>query len=160
MEKIEIQKQKKYFVVLLALVLIFLLCFHYCGDATGDKIGGLVYGSVYDGEEITDETPLDSGGNKIVFPGFSTKVIKYSSSKQMTLQNPKSNSVDFVYTIFHQDEEVYRSSPIAPGKSEKWNLHDVFTEKGQYEITIHITPYDDAGAEKNGFKQNFTFKIV
>ena len=52
MEKIEIQKQRKYSVVLLALILIFLLCLHYCGNTTGDKIGGLVYGSVYDGEEI------------------------------------------------------------------------------------------------------------
>ncbi len=160
MEKVEIQKQKKYFAVLFSLMLVLLLCFHYCGNVTGDRIGGLVYGSVEEGEEITDETPLGSGSNKIVFPGFSTKVIKYNSSRQMTLQNPETNSVDFVYIIVYEGEEIYKSDPIAPGETKKWNLHEVFTDKGQYEIEIHITPYHESGTQKNGFEQNFTFKIV
>lgn len=158
MEKKEIGKQKKYFAILLCLILI-LFCLHYCGNVTGDKIGGLVYGAMEEGEEINDETPLGSG-DKIVFPGFSTKVIKYNSSKQMTLQNPKNNTVDFVYTVMYEGREVYKSDPIAPGEIKKWNLHEVFTDEGQYKITIQITPYDDDGTEKNGFKQNFTFRIV
>lgn len=158
MEKKEIKKGNKKKVFFCALILLFLLTFYYCGNVTGEKIGGLVYGTAEE-EHIDDETPLGSG-NKIVFPGFSTKVIKYGPSKQMTLQNPKTNAVDFVYTIEYEGKQVYKSDPIPPGESQKWNLHKVFTEKGQYEITIHIVPFDVSGAEKNGFKQNFIFKIV
>ena len=87
-------------------------------------------------------------------------MIKYGPSKQLTLQNPKKNTVDFVYTIEYEGEEIYESEPIPPGESQKWNLHEVFTEKGRYEITIYISPFDASGVEKNGFKQNFTFEIA
>lgn len=159
MGKADIKNQKKYFVMVLCLTVLLALILHYCGNVTGDRVGGLVY-DLSDKASITDETPLNSMENKIVFPGFSTKTVAYDKSDKMSLQNPKSNRVDFVYAIEYEGEEVYRSDLISPGYVKKWDLHEVFSEQGQYEITIHITPYDSTGSEKNGFKQEFTFKII
>lgn len=159
MGKADIKNQKKYFALILCLTVFIVLLLHYCGNVAGNRVGGLVY-DFSDDVSITDETPLNSTENKIVFPGFSTKIIAYDKSDKMTLQNPKSNRVDFVYAIEYEDEEVYKSDLISPGDVKKWDLHEVFNERGQYEITIHITPYDSTGSEKNGFKQEFTFEII
>lgn len=96
---------------------------------------------------------------KIVIPGFSKQTIVYGDGKSMTFSNPKANDVNFVYTVFFRDREIYKSGVISPGKSVKWNPHEIFKNEGEYQIRIILQPFDSANTEKNGISQTVNIKI-
>lgn len=152
------KNNKRILIVVGVIVLIGTLFLFLRACDTDEEASGMSYDAEI---EVSDDTPLAGGSNgKITFPGFSKNVIKYGSTKKMSLQNPKSNKVDFVYSISYNGETVYTSEKIKPGETIKWNLHECFKEKGRYSVEITITPYSLQGEVKNGILQAFTFEII
>lgn len=85
----------------------------------------------------------DKEGTKI--PGYSN-ILFPSGEKNVpiTLYNPKENDSIFVYTIFldGEDEPIYTSKGIEPGKAIENITLSKPLESGNYTLKIHIAPYD------------------
>lgn len=86
----------------------------------------------------------NSGGIKI--PGFGKLYFPSDTDKvQMTLANPSDNECYFIYTI-HLDkpngELLYTSDKIYPGMAIYELTLFRALKVGEYELYIHIAPYD------------------
>jgi len=106
--------------------------------------------------------PNQSMNANIVFPGFATITYQFTDKSQtLSLMNPKTNTVNFVYTIYDTSNNklIYTSDKISPNQNYEWNIQDYFSS-GTHKIKIHISTSDvKTGTAKNGIDQYFAFEI-
>lgn len=132
------------FIVITAIVLIFCTA-TYKNRSLEDKMSGIQYNS--DRPEPWDNNLPDSDHAKgIKIPGFGRLYFPEGTDKvNVTLANPSDNHCYFVYTLCLNEPEgelLYMSSAVNPGMA----LSEITLSKplmaGEYELYIHVNPYD------------------
>ena len=129
-------------------VIAALLCIagaYFWGMASAERP---VYSPDPNASSWSPSAPLpEDGQDGIRIPGYGTLVFAAGQREvQMTLYNPEENSCIFVYSLYieGEDEPLYTSGGIEPGKAVQEFKLDRALEAGEYLLEIHIDPYDAA----------------
>ncbi|GFO85983.1 MULTISPECIES: hypothetical protein [Anaerostipes] len=96
---------------------------------------------------------LSGGKDGIKIPGYGELTVpKNDSTWNITLANPKDNHCYFRYTITVNDDTLYKSDLIEPGKAIKQFKVSKRLDPGDYEIYLKISTYsmDDDLTPMNG----------
>lgn len=96
---------------------------------------------------------LSDGKSGIKIPGYGElRVPQGERTWNITLANPKENTCYFKYTIKVDDETLYESDFIEPGKAVREFEVSKLLDSGDYEIHLQISTYtmDDDLTQMNG----------
>ena len=138
MEKQNKQKDKRLYIIVPLLLIIILLLICIFVHKISSKENHLL--------KVSDIQVTDEVSNKIESKK-TTKIIgddlDYLSKNNpyIYLRNDKDNSVYLQFDVCENDEVVYSSNLIEPGKLEQINICSLLST-GEHKLVYHITSYD------------------
>jgi len=138
--------------IIIALVLIIMLLLGRCGsDDNAKKDFSISSEEIdYSGEQ---NKPKQAEQEYIEVPYYGTLYVS-EDEPYVWFNNPDINNVYFSYEVLVGEEELFHNEDyISPGKAIKADVYSVL-DKGEHEITIHISSIDQNGNKCNGATQN------
>lgn len=117
---------------------------------------GAAGGIVLDASAESWEGPADSAQEEtgIRIPGYDTIYFPAGEQQvQLTLYNPEKNTCYFTFSLYleGEDEPLYTSDYVEPGKAIREETLSRGLEAGEYTLSIRIATYDPVTqTEKNG----------
>lgn len=94
-------------------------------------------GKDYDGDISNGEIEKEDDVRYIEIPGYSG--IYVSPESYVDLVNPESNHVYFKYTIKEDENVLYESDYIEPGKKLEWKASDYIKGAGDHNLIFEVT---------------------
>lgn len=104
-----------------------------------------------------ESTEMDEEEEGIIIPGFGYIVMQEASTTQdVVLENPAENDVYFIISLLIEDQEVYKSGLIEPGKGIYSIELPEFYSEGEYagKLNYETRSISNPEEEKNGAEIN------
>lgn len=151
MEKKNYKKYRNFLIAAL-LILGILLILNYCtSDQTKDKVGSFL--GLDSAQTSKPESASSKDSSEIAIPGFEKLVFQADTLTQtVAFENPEENTVYFLISLSIENEIVYQSQLIEPGKGVySIDLTKTFPA-GEYDgiITYATRSLADSNISKNG----------
>ena len=135
------KKKRKRRIIVIIIIIILLLLLGICFFILYKKPKTTSIG--FSDNEVDAQTPnLSSKANDDYFEivGFGQLEIS-KDNPNVNLINSSENNVYLSFDVFYNDELLYSSKLISPGKMEQYNVYSNLNA-GQYTLTYSINVYD------------------
>ena len=132
-EKFRKKLQVKFTIAIIALIIIIIiLLLRVFENGKAGKGYQIWDGNTGNREEVVQ--------GSIEIPGYSNQVVS-KKNQEIALGNPNNNDVYFIYHIYQNDEEIYTTDLISPGRACSWNVYEQLN-KGTYSLTFTVNTFD------------------